>query len=113
MMLYALFCTLGLDKKGNMNKLTIHTKYPSVVASLLKTYDLVDGTPHLPEIGATENLEVYYPDDAISMALGYWFVMAIGCGLVREYKLEMFWEKKKTAQEILQPYVKIEGINDR
>lgn len=89
-----------------MNKLIIYTKYPSAVATLLKTYDLVDGTPHLPDIEATENLEVYYPDDAISMALGYWFVMAIGCGLIREYKLVMPWMEKKIAQEVLHPYMK-------
>jgi hypothetical protein len=80
-----------------MNKLIIYTHFPSTVAALLKTHELVDGLPHLPYVGATEDLEVYYPDDTISQALAYWFAMAIGCDLITHYKLVTSWMLKEEA----------------
>jgi len=86
-----------------MNKLIIGTHFPSTVASLLKAYDLVEGLPHTPAIGATEDLEVYYPDDAISQALEFWLTIARACGLINSYKLIMPWmeefERKRTQKE--------------
>ncbi len=75
-----------------MNKLIIHTRFPGTVAALLKSHDLVDGLPHLPEVGATEDLEVYYPDDALCQSLAFWFALAEGCGLVNSYRLWQQWE---------------------
>ncbi len=80
-----------------MNKLTIYTHFPGTVAALLKSYELVEGLPHLPEVGATNDLEVYYPDDAISQALDFWLILAKGCGLISGYTLVMPWMRSNEA----------------
>jgi hypothetical protein len=69
-----------------MNKLIIKTCFPATVTTLLKKHQLVDGLPHVSELGATD-LEVYYPDDLLGQALIYWFAMTIGCGLVDSFEL--------------------------
>ena len=78
-----------------MNKLIIYTRFPSTVAALLKTHGLVDSLPSLPYVGATEDLEMVYPDDAISQALAFWFSLALGCGLIDYYKLVTPWMVKQ------------------
>ncbi|MGH2482740.1 MAG: hypothetical protein ACRDHW_24085 [Ktedonobacteraceae bacterium] len=81
-----------------MNKLMIYTRFPGTVAALLKTHQLVDGLmPHLPEAESPKDLEMAYPDDAISQALAFWFAMAEGCGLISGYKLLTPWMLKEEA----------------
>ncbi len=94
-----------------MNKLIIYTRFPAAVAMLLKTHELVEGLPHLPEVGATIDLEVYYPDDAISQSLAFWFALAHGCGLINGYELKTPWMlreatvKYQSGQEVLEEKV--------
>ena len=77
-----------------MNKLIIKTVYPSTVAKILKTEQLIeDCMPHLPHVGEVEDLYVYYPDDAISQALSYWLTMACGCGLISGHEFIESWRQ--------------------
>lgn len=69
-----------------MYTLRIITRFPGAVVDLLKTHELVEQVPPMPEPGAVK-LEMAYPDDAISQALAFWFAMAEGCGLINQYKL--------------------------
>jgi len=80
-----------------MNKLIILTRFPGTVAALLKTHELVDSLPHTPYVGATEDVEMVYPDDAISQSLAFWFALAQGCGLINGYELKQAWQLKVEA----------------
>jgi hypothetical protein len=74
-----------------MNKLTIQTKYPDTVESLLKTYDLVLSPWLLPRTAGEVVLS--YPERVLDQALVFWLDSAQTCGLIRMYDFQFHWQK--------------------
>lgn len=77
-----------------MNRLIIDTSHPDTVLALLTANDLIDNLLNTTISMPPDRLEVPYPDDAISQSLAFWFSMAAGCGLVRNYRLRQRWERE-------------------
>jgi hypothetical protein len=69
-----------------VNRLIITTHFADAVVQLLLQYDLIE-TNHLANI-QTEFVSIRYPDDAISQALLFWLHLAVGCGLISDYRFE-------------------------
>jgi len=68
-----------------MRKLVINTKFPAVVQTLLLRHHLIERNSTWQK---ERELEIAYPNDALSQELVFWFVMAVGCGLVNDYHLD-------------------------
>lgn len=71
-----------------MKILTISTHHPETVCALLTSEQLIEPT-QIKTLNREHNtLTLYYPDDALSQALGYWLVLAQGCALIMNHQLK-------------------------
>jgi hypothetical protein len=69
-----------------VNRLIITTSFADAVVQLLLQYDLIE-TSHLANI-QPEFVSIRYPDDAVSQCLTLWLHLAVGCGLISDYRFE-------------------------
>jgi hypothetical protein len=83
------------------NKLIITTQFSDTVFRLLLKHELIEPDYFVQQALRPSALEINYPDDAIEQALMFWLHLAVGCGLISDYRFESSLESKppETAME--------------
>jgi hypothetical protein len=71
-----------------VNKLIIKTQFSDTVFRLLLQHELIEPDYFVQQALRPSALEIRYPDDAISQALTLWLHLAVGCGLISDYRFE-------------------------
>jgi hypothetical protein len=69
-----------------VNKLIITTQFAEAVIPLLLQHELIES--HWQQSLRPGSLEINYPDDAVCQALTLWLHLAVGCGLISDYRFE-------------------------
>jgi hypothetical protein len=75
-----------------VNKLIITTQFAEAVVQLLLQHELIERY-YLRRVLLPGSLEINYPDDAVCQALTLWLHLAVGCGLISNYRFESSYEK--------------------